>query len=118
MSIRQTDAYAKQGRERYPSSSSLAEEFQACLLEADSGSSVLVVRAARLFLDICFFHPFDDGNARLAWLALDFLFTKAGLCLRDVSAFFTMPHSAHDEVVAEAFIAALQENLSPIGATH
>lgn len=24
----------------------------------------LTARAARAYLDVCFFHPFDDGNAR------------------------------------------------------
>ena len=28
--------------------------------------------------DVCFFHPFDDCNSRMARLVLDFLLTREG----------------------------------------
>ncbi|WP_189912906.1 Fic family protein, partial [Streptomyces albogriseolus] len=44
----------------------------------------LTARAARAYLDICFFHPFDDGNARSAFLALVFVLAREGVALEAV----------------------------------
>lgn len=41
--------------------------------------------AARAYLDICFFHPFDDGNARSAFLALLFVLAREGITLNGVT---------------------------------
>ena len=41
-------------------------------------------RAARAYLDVCFFHPFDDGNARCAFLALVFVLAREGIALDGV----------------------------------
>jgi hypothetical protein len=49
------------------------------------------VRAARVYLDICFFHPFPDGNARAARLALDHVLTREGLALRVADPAFVFP---------------------------
>ncbi|MFI9429176.1 Fic family protein [Streptomyces achromogenes] len=45
----------------------------------------LTARAARAYLDVCFFHPFDDGNARSAFLALVFVLAREGVALDGVS---------------------------------
>src|SRR5262249_49378662 len=45
--------------------------------EADTAHPV--VRAARVYLDVIFVHPFPDGNARLARLAAYFVLRRAGL---------------------------------------
>ncbi|MFF7472809.1 Fic family protein [Streptomyces sp. NPDC008092] len=45
----------------------------------------LTARAARAYLDVCFFHPFDDGNARSAFLALVFVLAREGVTLDSVS---------------------------------
>ncbi|MCP2342147.1 prophage maintenance system killer protein [Actinomadura rupiterrae] len=34
---------------------------------------------------MCFFHPFDDGNARAAFLALVFVLAREGITLDNVS---------------------------------
>jgi len=114
--IRRTDAYAKQGRERYPYSDNLECEFIDCLSDADRESLSPALRAVCLYLDICFFHPFDDGNGRLARLALDFVLTKAGLCVRDVSGLFSITRRADDAIGAKAFVETIQEYLAPVGA--
>ena len=44
----------------------------------------LTVRAARACLDVCFFHPFDDGNARSAFLALVYVLAREGVTLDSV----------------------------------
>ncbi|MFE9727345.1 hypothetical protein ACFYQ5_28065 [Streptomyces sp. NPDC005794] len=41
-------------------------------------------RAARACLDVCFFHPFDDGNASSAFLALLFVLAREGVALNGV----------------------------------
>jgi len=42
-------------------------------------------RAARLYADVCFFHPFDDGNARLALCALVHVLQRAGVGVVDLA---------------------------------
>lgn len=44
----------------------------------------VTARAARAYLDICFFHPFDDGNARSAFLILLFVLAREGITLNGV----------------------------------
>jgi hypothetical protein len=76
--LRTTDAFAKGGRERYPIVPDLRERLAAALRDAEDPGTSLIVRAVRLYLDICFLHPFADGNARAARLALDHLLTRNG----------------------------------------
>ncbi|MEU5429592.1 Fic family protein [Streptomyces olivoreticuli] len=67
--FRSSPAFAKGGRERYGISSDTRARLDACLAESanDAGQPLpLTARAARVHLDVCFFHPFDDGNARSA----------------------------------------------------
>jgi Fic family protein len=52
--------------------------------------------AARVYLDVCFFHPFDDGNARAARLALDCVLTRAGLAIHVAEPIFAIPRWADD----------------------
>jgi hypothetical protein len=42
-------------------------------------------RAARLYADVCFFHPFDDGNARLALCALVWVLERARVGVVDLA---------------------------------
>ncbi|MFE7401068.1 Fic family protein [Streptomyces sp. NPDC057557] len=63
--------------------------FDACLAEwtTDGGRPLpLTVRAARAYLDVRFFHPFDDGNARSAFLVLVFVLAHEGSSSSTVSA--------------------------------
>jgi hypothetical protein len=48
---------------------------------------------------VCFFHPFDDGNARAARLALDHVITRAGLALHAVEPLFVVARAAGDPMV-------------------
>ena len=61
--LRTTEAFAKGGAERYGTEH--LSSFADAVAQACSHEHVLV-RAARLYLDICFYHPFSDGNGRLA----------------------------------------------------
>ncbi|MFI8454870.1 cell filamentation protein Fic [Kitasatospora sp. NPDC085464] len=97
--FRTLPAFAKGGGERYGIAPDTRAHFDACLAEsacaaegagpagdADGGGSLpLTVRAARAYLDVCFFHPFDDGNARAAFLTLLFVLAREGVGLDGVT---------------------------------
>jgi fido (protein-threonine AMPylation protein) len=69
------------GRQRYAYSDELPQAFKACLAEATDPAVPLPSRAARVYLDVPFFHPFADGNSRSAALALYFVLARDGVVL-------------------------------------
>jgi hypothetical protein len=83
--FRTEPAFAKGGRERYGIAPDTRARLDACLTEtaptsADPSLS-LSARAARAYLDVCFFHPFADGNARAAFVALVFVLARENVPL-------------------------------------
>ncbi|MFI9203068.1 Fic family protein [Streptomyces sp. NPDC053048] len=74
-------AYAKRGSERYGLHADTPQRFASCLAQSREPAVPLPARAARLYLDVCFFHPFDDGNARAALLALGHLLATQDIVL-------------------------------------
>lgn len=101
--FRNGDAFAKNGRERYGLGPKTRMEFEKCLSEANDSALSPQARAARVYLDICFFHPFVDGNARAARLALDHVLTQAGLSLAIADPIFLFALHARDPEVAWRF---------------
>ncbi|MER5829975.1 cell filamentation protein Fic [Streptomyces sp. NPDC002130] len=86
-SLRSRPAFAKGGRERYGITPGIEGRLDACLTESARDADrplPLTARAARAYLDVCFFHPFDDGNARCAFLTLLFVLAREGIALDDV----------------------------------
>ncbi len=86
--FRSLPAFAKGGRERYGIGPDTRERLDACLAESQVGDGrplPLTARAARAYLDVCFFHPFEDGNARSAFLALLFVLAREGIAPHGVS---------------------------------
>jgi hypothetical protein len=86
--FRDLPAFAKGGRERYGIGPDTRARLDACLAESARRAEPpvpLTARAARAYLDVCFFHPFDDGNARSAFLALVFVLAREGIALDRVS---------------------------------
>lgn len=94
--FREADAIAKQGRERYPIDSSTRKMFDGYLIEANDSTQSVYARATRAYLDICFTHPFNDGNARAARLALDFVLFREGFLLRAVEPIFVVSRASND----------------------
>lgn len=94
--LRTGDAFAKGGRDRYAHDVGLRKRFEGWLAESNDLTTPAPVRAARVYLDVCFAHPFDDGNARAARLALDHVLTREGLVLRAVEPLFLVPRSPVD----------------------
>jgi hypothetical protein len=101
--FRCTDAFARGGRERYPFAADTRARFEAVLAEANDPGVTPTLRAARAYLDICYFHPFVDGNARAARLALDHVLTSAGLALHAAEPLFLVSRPADDRAGADAF---------------
>jgi hypothetical protein len=79
--FRTTPAWALAGRERYAYLDELPQAFEACLAEATDPAVPLPSRAARVYLDVLHFHPFADGNARSAALALYYVLAREGVVL-------------------------------------
>ncbi|MHA5052512.1 Fic family protein [Streptomyces sp. SD15] len=77
--FRTMPALAKGGRERYGLTPDTQEQFERCLSESAQPDLPLPSRAARTYLDILFFHPFEDGNARSAMLTLAFVLAREGV---------------------------------------
>jgi hypothetical protein len=96
--FRDAPAFAKGGRERYGLDAETPARFAECLAEADSGNRDVPVaaRAARVYLDVCFFHPFADGNARSALLALAFVLARDGIVLDEVGPVAQVSRPAAD----------------------
>ncbi|MFJ7965488.1 Fic family protein [Streptomyces sp. NPDC096324] len=97
--FRDLPAFAKRGRERYGIGPDTRARLDACL--AESTRTVqrplpLIARAARAYLDVCFFHPFDDGNARSAFLTLLFVLAREGVALDGVSLLRRVTFQAHE----------------------
>ncbi|MER5890011.1 Fic family protein [Streptomyces sp. NPDC001941] len=82
--FRTMPAFAKGGRERYGLAPDTPARFERCLSQSAEVDLPLPSRAARTYLDILFFHPFEDGNARAAMLALAFVLARDSVPLDQV----------------------------------
>ncbi|MEV6259507.1 Fic family protein [Streptomyces sp. NPDC051784] len=103
--FRTGDAYAKRGRERYVLTARTRGDFEACLRESGAPEVPLVARAARTYLDVAFFHPFEDGNGRAALLALVFVLAGERVFLGEVGPLRTTRYA--DDPVGAADLASL-----------
>jgi hypothetical protein len=110
--FRTASAWARAGRERYPYRDELPAAFEACLAEATDPAVPLPSRAARVYLDVLHFHPFVDGNARSAALALYFVLAREGVVLDRAAPLLMTRWPASDPRGAEGlagFVAVLVE---------
>ncbi|WP_250403561.1 Fic family protein [Streptomyces cellostaticus] len=97
--LRTLPAFAKGGRERYGIAPDTRARLDACLAESTKDTArplPLTARAARAFLDVCFFHPFDDGNARSALLTLLFVLAREDVALDSVQLLRRVSFHADD----------------------
>lgn len=95
--FRNGPAFGHGGAERYAWFNGIEERFAVVLAEANDTSLAPHVRAARVYLDVCYFHPFPDGNARAARLALDHVLTASGLALVSAEPVFLVARRALEE---------------------
>ncbi len=116
--FRTMPAFAKGGRERYSLGPHTRARFERCLSESAQPDLPLPSRAARTYLDILFFHPFEDGNARAAVLALAFVLAREGVLLDQVHPLQTTRWADDAEgaadlaVLLEILITAAERRLS------
>ncbi|MCX5165582.1 Fic family protein (plasmid) [Streptomyces sp. NBC_00053] len=103
--FRAADAYAKAGRERYGLTSRTQADFAAYLREATDQGLPLAARAARVYLDVAFFHPFTDGNARSALLTLVHVLAREDIVLSEVGPLQTIRYA--DDPAGAADLATL-----------
>ncbi|WEO99763.1 Fic family protein [Streptomyces sp. FXJ1.172] len=103
--FRTGDAYAKNGTERYGLTARTQADFAACLREATDPGVPLAARAARAYLDVAFFHPFTDGNARAALLTLVHVLAREDIVLPEVGPLQTTRYA--DDPAGAADLAAL-----------
>ncbi|MFJ1717118.1 MULTISPECIES: cell filamentation protein Fic [unclassified Streptomyces] len=97
--FRSLPAFAKGGRERYGIGPDTRARLDACLAESTTNGGPplpLTARAARAYLDVCFFHPFDDGNARSAFLTLLFVLAREDVALNEVGLLRRITFQADD----------------------
>ena len=85
ITFRDGDAFAKDGRERYGLTPSTWQDFAQCLQQSADPALPVASRAARAYLDVAFFHPFPDGNARSALLVLAYVLDLDGVRLDQVA---------------------------------
>lgn len=92
--MRSDVAFAKHGDDTY--GTARLGEFATCLAGIDDTSLPVLVRACRAYLDVCFFHPFIDGNGRAARLALDFVLSRTRCRFDLVTPLFCVLRPAGD----------------------
>ncbi|MFI6436310.1 hypothetical protein [Streptomyces sp. NPDC050759] len=114
VAFRQGDAFAKGGRERYALTPHTRRDFEHCLREIADPRVPLASRAARAYLDVAFFHPCPDGNARLAMLTLAYVLELEGVRLDQAGPLQTTRYA--DDAAGAADLAALVSVL--IRSTH
>ncbi|MFB8242424.1 Fic family protein [Kitasatospora purpeofusca] len=103
--FRAGEAFAKAGRERYGLTPRTRVDFDSCLRETTDPDIPLAARAARAYLDVAFFHPFTDGNARAALLTLVHVLAREGIVLPEVGPLQTTRYA--DDPAGAADLAAL-----------
>ncbi|MFH8472815.1 Fic family protein [Streptomyces sp. NPDC018000] len=103
--FRVSDAYAKAGREHYGLTPHTQADFDSCLRETTDPDVPLAGRAARAYLDVAFFHPFTDGNARAALLTLVHVLAREDIVLPEVGPLQTTRYA--DDPAGAADLAAL-----------
>ncbi len=86
--FRKAGAYTSVRPERYAFFSSLESMFRIKVAADDLDERHPVIKAVRLYLDIIFFHPFEDGNARAALLWFTFYCLRYGFGVPDYRRFF------------------------------
>ncbi|MEW2624720.1 Fic family protein [Streptomyces sp. NPDC048106] len=100
--FRVSDAYAKAGRERYGLTPHTQANFDSSLRETTDPDIPL---AARAYLDVAFFHPFTDGNARAALLTLVHVLAREDVVLPEVGPLQTTRYA--DDPAGAADLAVL-----------
>lgn len=112
--FREVDAFAKGGRERYGYREDLLPLLDERLRRVHGWPPLLAALAA--YLDLLFFHPFADGNARAGRLAFHFHAARGGLSFRTLGPLFTLPIPAGSERAYRTLLRIAARLAEPQGA--
>jgi hypothetical protein len=94
--FRTGEAFARGGAHRYLYSPEL-EEMLTRKVEADGRDGCPpVAQAVRLYLDLAFFHPFPDGNARAARLWFEYVLRRARVPTPPLAPWVLLPKRPGD----------------------
>jgi hypothetical protein len=96
VAFRTTPAFAKGGREHYGLDARTEQRFRDCLADSHDPAVPLAARAARVYLDVCFVHPFGDGNARAAMLTCYHALARNGVVVDQAAPLLTVSRRADD----------------------
>ena len=110
--LRETVAWAKAGTVRHGLISD--EEMDRWLSDA-SGRDIWPIRAARVYLDVLFAHPFVDGNGRAARLALDYVLAREGMLLCTADPVYLIARNARDKYGPPSLANAIRSLAVPGG---
>lgn len=112
--FRSGEAFAKDGREKYGFPRRVEARFEACLADANDATAHVALRAARAYLDVIFFHPFHDGNARAARMALDYVLAREGWGIGIAGPLFQLARAPTDAKGANEFARQISMVLAPL----
>jgi hypothetical protein len=105
-------AFAHGGAHRYLYSPDLEELFTR-KVEADARDGCHpVAQAVRLYLDLAFFHPFPDGNARAARLWFEYCLRRARLPTPPLAPWVLLPKPPGDAERYARFVRRVARSLS------
>lgn len=92
-------AFAKSGQERYSHRPKLLDQRLRLY-----SHNIRLASALRAYLDLCFFHPYSDGNARAARLAFTWYACRAQLSFKSLGPLFALSIPAGNLRAYELFI--------------
>jgi hypothetical protein len=104
VSLRTTTAFAKGGREAYAWFEGFEDMFRRKITADAVDACHALVRACRLYLDVIFFHPFEDGNARAARLWFEFVLRRARVPVPPIEDVVRLEKPAGDAEAAWRFV--------------
>ena len=97
-------AFSKGGLEVYGYHPDLQRAFSQKIKQDGQEELHPLVKSIRLYLDVCFFHPFQDGNARAARLALQLILQRDNVFLKSLGPLFRIPLAAGSQEGYLAFL--------------
>jgi Fic/DOC family len=113
--FRTGDAFAHCGAHRYLWAADLEGLFRR-KVEADArGGCDPVARAVRLYLDIAYFHPFPDGNARAARLGLEWALRAARRPTPALAPLVMLPKAPGDAASYERCVRVVASGIVRLG---
>jgi hypothetical protein len=114
--FRDGPAFARGGDETYAWFAGVEAMFRRKVAVDGADGAHALVKACRLYLDVIFFHPFADGNARAARLWLEFLLRRARVPTPPLADLVRLPKVAGSPALPWTFVRLAAKRLLTAGA--